>query len=114
MEKERRSEAGKRIDPATAEVWFTWGQVIDPYNEDPNLPDDCRCIGRIYWACAPESDTAVCFDDLPEATHEALWKRIERKDTPEEDRVVLVMKPGNAGGGKDPDFWRARDEEEDW
>ena len=23
------------------------------------------------------------------------------------ERPVLPMKPGNAGGGKDPDFWRA-------
>ncbi len=22
------------------------------------------------------------------------------------DRLVLLMKPGNAGGGKEPDFWR--------
>jgi hypothetical protein len=21
------------------------------------------------------------------------------------DRVVVLLKPGNAGGGKDPDFW---------
>ena len=32
----------------------------------------------------------------------------------ESDRVVRPMKPGNAGGGKDPDFWCACDEEEDW
>jgi hypothetical protein len=23
----------------------------------------------------------------------------------ESDRVVVLLKPGNAGGGKDPDFW---------
>ena len=28
----------------------------------------------------------------------------------ESDRVVRAMKPGNAGGAKDPDFWRAFDE----
>jgi hypothetical protein len=29
------------------------------------------------------------------------------------DRLVLLMKPGNAGGGKEPDFWRVpgRDQE---
>ena len=33
------------------------------------------------------------------------------------DRLVLLMKPGNAGGGKEPDFWRVtgRDQESgDW
>ena len=33
------------------------------------------------------------------------------------DRPVLLMKPGNAGGGKEPDFWRVtgRDQESgDW
>ena len=28
--------------------------------------------------------------------------------------VIRPMKPGNAGGGKDPDFWCALDGEEDW
>ena len=33
------------------------------------------------------------------------------------DRLVLLMRPGNAGGGKEPDFWRVpgRDQESgDW
>ncbi len=33
------------------------------------------------------------------------------------DRLVLLMKPGNAGGGKEPDFWHVsgRDQESgDW
>jgi hypothetical protein len=32
----------------------------------------------------------------------------------ESDRVIRPTKPGNAGGGKDPDFWYACDGEEDW
>ena len=28
------------------------------------------------------------------------------------DRVVVLPKPGNAGGGKDPDFWCAFDDGE--
>jgi hypothetical protein len=31
----------------------------------------------------------------------------------ESDRVVVPLRPGNAGGGKDPDFWCAFDEDED-
>ena len=28
------------------------------------------------------------------------------------DRVIVLSKPGNAGGGKDPDFWCAFDDGE--
>jgi hypothetical protein len=31
----------------------------------------------------------------------------------ESDRVVRPARPGNAGGGKDPDFWRAFEGAED-
>ena len=31
----------------------------------------------------------------------------------ESDRVIVPLKPGNAGGGKDPDFWSAFEEGED-
>ncbi len=31
----------------------------------------------------------------------------------ESDRVVILLRPGNAGGAKDPDFWSAFDEDED-
>ena len=29
------------------------------------------------------------------------------------DRVIVPLKPGNAGGGKGPDFWCAFDEGDD-
>jgi hypothetical protein len=28
------------------------------------------------------------------------------------DRVIVLLKPGNSGGGKDPDFWCAFDDGE--
>jgi hypothetical protein len=31
----------------------------------------------------------------------------------ESDRVIRPLRPGNAGGGKDPDFWCASEEDED-
>jgi hypothetical protein len=31
----------------------------------------------------------------------------------ESDGAVVPMKPGNAGGGKDPDFWNAFEDGED-
>jgi hypothetical protein len=36
-------------------------------------------------------------------------RRLQR----ESDRVVVPRKPGNAGGGKDPDFWNAFEGGED-
>ena len=30
------------------------------------------------------------------------------------DRVIVLLRVGNASGGKDPDFWRAFDGVEDW
>jgi hypothetical protein len=30
------------------------------------------------------------------------------------DRVIVPLRPGNAGGGKDPDFWRAFEAAEEW
>ena len=30
------------------------------------------------------------------------------------DRAVVAAKPGNAGGAKGPDFWRAFEADEDW
>jgi hypothetical protein len=35
---EERIAAGARIDPATAEVWFEYGSVIDPYGEHEPFP----------------------------------------------------------------------------
>ncbi len=34
---------------------------------------------------------------------------VAKRDGPrrESDRVVVLLKPGNTGGGKDPDFWCA-------
>ena len=39
----------------------------------------------------------------------AFGRRCQR----ESDRVVVPLRPGNAGGGKGPDFWRAFEDGED-
>ena len=70
-----RREAGKHIDPTTAEVEWDYGEIMDPYGIDPDLPDELKCSGRIYFARSPGSDIWVCFDDLPEAVCGALWER---------------------------------------
>ena len=47
------------------------------------------------------------------------WARVAASTPPraavrrESDRVIVPLRPGNAGGGKDPDFWCAFDEDED-
>src|SRR3954464_13564037 len=40
-------------------------------------------------------------------------RRVRRRSGRESDRVTVPLRPGNAGGGKDPDFWRAFDGGED-
>ena len=39
----------------------------------------------------------------------AFWRRIGRGS----DRGIVLLNPGNAGGGKAPDFWDAFDEGEE-
>jgi hypothetical protein len=70
-----RKKAGQELDPQTAEV--TWGyiQILDPYGVDPDLPEECQCVGRGYFARSPGTDVWVSFYDLPQATRDALWER---------------------------------------
>ena len=74
-----RKEAGIKIDPGTAEVDWTYAQVVDPYGIHPDLPPECDCVGRAYFARAPGSDIWVCFRDLPDITRNALWERHAKK-----------------------------------
>jgi hypothetical protein len=50
-----RKKAGLAIDPLTAEVFWTYGQTMDPYGIDPNLPEEYPQIGRQYFSRSPES-----------------------------------------------------------
>ena len=72
-----RKEAGRRIDPNSADVEFTfrWTEVFDPYGVLDLTPEE-KCIGRSYFACSPDSGGWVSFDDLPEQTRGELWRRI--------------------------------------
>jgi hypothetical protein len=60
--------AGRQIDPDNAEVYWRFG-----YGVYPDLPPECDCVGRCYFARAPGSRVWVEFGDLPEATRQALW-----------------------------------------
>jgi hypothetical protein len=70
-----RREAGRQIDPDIAEVHWEYGQVLDPYGIDAELPEECQQIGRNYFARSPQSDVWVSFHDLPTGTRDALWKK---------------------------------------
>jgi hypothetical protein len=74
-----RKEAGLKIDPETAEVDWTYAQVVDPHGVYPDLPEEYQCVGRAYFARAPGTEIWVEFGDLPDATRDALWKRHGRK-----------------------------------
>jgi len=67
-----------KIDPATAEIWWSWVETLDPYGIEGDLPDDCCQVGREYFARNPGSEICVWFYDLPAATRKALEKVSER------------------------------------
>lgn len=73
-----RKEEALRINPDTALVGWEYGQVVDPYGVDPDLPE-CDCIGRMYFARNPESAIWVTFYDLPDDTRRALYEWMRRQ-----------------------------------
>jgi len=77
MDKENRKKAGLEIDPETADVTVSWGDVCDPYGY---FPGAAECIGRNYFARSPDGDVWVEFGDLPEPTHDRLCARIRAGD----------------------------------
>ena len=71
--------------------------------------------------------TSACLEEEIDGTREApaVRGRVSQPELREEqaglfgvaDRLVLLWKPGNSGGGKEPDFWRVpgRDQQSgDW
>ena len=76
-----RKEAGLQIDPETAEVYWDYGHPFDPYAVDPDLPQECQQVGRVYFACSPDSDIWVCSYDLPDTTRVALRGKHKKKLT---------------------------------
>jgi hypothetical protein len=70
-----RREVGRYIDPDTAEVDWVYAQVLDPYGDNPNLPEELQCTGRAYFARCPGTNVWICFDDLPDRTSDKLLKK---------------------------------------
>ena len=75
---ERKREA-LLIDPATAEVDWSFEQTLDPYGVIPDLPEELQQVGREYFARRPGSDIWVHFDDLPDDVREKLRKHPNAK-----------------------------------
>jgi hypothetical protein len=69
-----RKDEGLRIDPETAEVTWTYAQTLDPYGIYGDLPEECRQVGREYFARSPGREIWVHFHDLPDETREKLWQ----------------------------------------
>ena len=74
-----RKAVGLHIDPETADVEWIYAQTLDPYGDDPDLPEECWCVGRAYFARSPGSEVWICFYDLPKEVREALWKKHKSK-----------------------------------
>jgi hypothetical protein len=70
-----RKEAGLKIDPETAEVFWKYALTLDPYGVYPELPEEC--LGRDYFVRSQGSDIWVWFGDLPDATRTALCERLK-------------------------------------
>jgi hypothetical protein len=68
-----------QIDPETAEVEWTYAQTLDPYGDGLDLPEEYQQVGREYFVRSPGSNVWVCFDDLPDATRDALWEKHRSK-----------------------------------
>jgi len=72
-----RKEVGRHIDPDTAEVDWVYAQVLDPYGDGRDLPEEFQQVGRDYFARSPGSNLWIWFPDLPDATADRLLEKHE-------------------------------------
>jgi hypothetical protein len=96
---EERKRVGLRINPTTATVFFDYAQIIDPYGDDPELPEECQCVGRVFFAVDPDDRIAVCFYDLPETTRAALD---EKRAAADRDGWRLILGALTLAGERPP------------
>ena len=75
-----RREQVEKIDPQTADVFWSYEQIADPYGVCPDFPEERECVGRVYFARSPESKIWVEFGDLPELTRTALKRLMRSSD----------------------------------
>jgi hypothetical protein len=72
-----RKGAALKIDPATAQIWWSWAEILDPYGVYPEVQYEASCIGRCYYARSPESDIWVWWGDLPDDVSDKLQQKSE-------------------------------------
>lgn len=89
----RKAEA-KEIDPTTAEVSWGYGQVLDPYGI-LDLPEDCDCVGRNYFARNQGSNIWVSDADIADDT----WRALSRRASADEACPRDPIPPELAGAG---------------
>jgi hypothetical protein len=70
-----RKAVGRLIDPETAETTSRHVWLLDPYGDDPDLPPEAQCIGRVGFARAPGTDVWIADEDVPAATYKRLVER---------------------------------------
>jgi hypothetical protein len=88
---DERIEDGKKIDPATAQVYWELVNMLDPYEFGflrLHIPEEIDCVGEVCFACAP-GGIPVALRDLPEETRKAVEERLERGfyDVPHETEL---------------------------
>jgi hypothetical protein len=74
-----RKAVGLQIDPEAADADWIYAQTLDPYCDNPDLPEEYQQVGRAYFARSPGSDVWINFGDLPEATRTKLWEKHKSK-----------------------------------
>ena len=92
---EERRAIGARINPETAEVWFAYGETLDPYGDD-DLPDELQQTGREWFTCDPVERVSVHFSDLPVATREALAGKRAEEDRKGWEAIGNALKLSSA------------------
>jgi hypothetical protein len=93
-----RTEAGKRINPETAEVWFEYANDFDPYREDPEIEQ--VSVGRVFFAADPEERIAVEWSELPEETQAALDEKYRAADREGWERLISAIQAADEAAGR--------------
>ncbi len=81
-----RKEAASNIDPATAEVWWEYAQIMDPYGEFEELCEGV--IGRVWFVMDSVERVPVALYDMPKASKTMLERLIYPEATRKTDSGV--------------------------